>query len=283
MSRNAAMEGDGHSCPTHGLGAVLPPSAQHVLVGDSVPVARVSRAVRIGDTASCPTAHPEHVTQGTAETLIEGRGAARVMDLMEHGGLIYGGAAYVIIGKVLSVRIVIVKGTCWDSADGHAEIEKQVATAEGVIGMRVVTGPYETQNLPGALNMQHGAWNATNHYSPQLVGQINTLSTAGRPAMLFTNAIVPNNLRVAGITASPAFAAPADGLTQSGVVFGCSAKQPGHRVMAHECGHMLSRLGGNQMHDLVNRNNVMWPFVNQQGSSWMDPWASAAEGNGMLR
>jgi uncharacterized Zn-binding protein involved in type VI secretion len=278
MSRPAARIVDPVTCPAHGAAAIAGPCAPTVLVVSMA-------AARMTDTTMCPLGIAGVVIGGTTETLIEFLGATRVTEQAAHGGSIASGAPTVLIGKVLMARVVIAAGTSWDTPAGRAEIERQIREAERIQGIRIVTGPFEVSNDPSLLGIQEGPWNGTNNYGPGEVGAINALGAPGRPALIFTDQSTPapgaTNTADA-ITVSNAWAAPGDGLNNEGVIFGPnSANDP--YVTSHELGHLLSGESGNNTHDTVNQNNVMWPFTGQRGDQWTDPWSSSAEQNPVLR
>src|SRR5262245_24798967 len=106
MARKAVRVGDPHTCKAHGGGPVLPPCAAEVLIENE-------HAARMGDLASCGANPPDAIVGGTTQTLIENKGATRVREQTAHKGKIEKGALHVLIGKVLTVRVVIIKGSCW--------------------------------------------------------------------------------------------------------------------------------------------------------------------------
>jgi uncharacterized Zn-binding protein involved in type VI secretion len=154
------------SCPAHGAGTVGPPCATTVLTG-SMPTARIT------DPVLCPGA-PGFVIGGTVETLIEYLGATRLTENAAHGGTIALGYPIVLIGKVLSLRVIIVAGSPWDTPAGRDRIRQQLEDSERNLGIRIVTGPIETSTDPTLASLPEGPWNGTNNYSPQQVAAINT-------------------------------------------------------------------------------------------------------------
>lgn len=272
MSKPAVRVTDPHGCPIHGGGPVLPTCAQNTLFNSL-------NAARIADSCMC-IGPPDLITGGTTETVIEGQGATRETEATAHGGKITRGSPDILIGKVLMARIVIVAGSCWDNAAGRAEIGRQINEAERVTGNRIVTGPYETVNDASLKAIGKGKWNGTNNYSPQAVGQMNSLGGAQQPALLFTDSISGGTTDA--LTVSHAWAAPADGLQNEGVVYACGSQSDKY-VIAHELGHLLSREAGADTHDEVNPGNLMWPYTGGRGDAWTDPWASASEQSPLLR
>jgi uncharacterized Zn-binding protein involved in type VI secretion len=257
-----------HTCPlfsgpvAHIGGPILPPGCPTVLIGGQP-------AARVGDMATC-AGGPDVIAIGATSTLIGGQPAARMTDQTVHGGMIVIGYPTVLIGRLMFVRIVIIQGTFWDSPAGRANIAQQIAQAEAILGITIVTGPFDVINNPGMQSFPSGPWNGTNNYSPQEVGAINSLSTANRPAVIFTQSMTGTT--AAGITVSQAWAGTNDGLTQDGII----AQQPfqnNNRDLAHEFGHLLSRQTGNNTHS-TTPGDLM--DTTASGANWNDPWRSAA-------
>src|SRR5262245_18859518 len=124
MARPGVRRGDPHTCPSHGRGPVRRPCATNTYFDNE-------RAARIGDKAECLGSTPDTITGGTTETLIQNKGATRELEATEHGGVIddLTGTPVeptVLIGKVLMLRVVIVAGSCWDSAAGRQAIADQI-------------------------------------------------------------------------------------------------------------------------------------------------------------
>jgi hypothetical protein len=187
----------------------------------------------------------------------------------------------VLIGKVLSARVVIVAGSSWDTPAGRADIQRQIEAAEANLGVRIITGPYETSADPTLTSIPEGPWSGANHYSPQQVAAINTYGAAGRPALIYGNAmpasagIGPNN----ALTVGHPWEGSSDGLTNEGVLF-----TPSHvgSTTSHELGHLLSGQTGANNHS-TDPNNLMYGSPNRTGTNFTNPWSDAAEANPVLQ
>jgi hypothetical protein len=181
--------------------------------------------------------------------------------------------------KTLKLRIVIVKGSYWDSEEGRKKIAKQIAEAERVLGINIKAeppAPYETIDDDSLKNVPSGKWDDDNHYSQEEVNLINKLGTDDTPAMVFTDEGDGD-----AITVSKAWAGKNDGLNKEGVIVDKGSKDD-DLVVTHELGHLLSGESGDNTHS-DDKDNVMYPYTGQRGDEWTDPWKSSAEKNSYLK
>ena len=268
MAKPAVRESDPHTCPLHGGGPVLPPCATNVIVGGH-------NAARMGDLTLCP-GPTDVITGGTTSTIIEAQGATREGEFTAHGGKIERGLDTVLIGKAITVRVVIVRGSCWDNPKGRADIEKQLQEAEKILGMRIASGTHETLDNAGLLTVDKGPWSGSTHYSSEIVSNFNAFSSSDRPTLLYTESLGPETN---ALTVGRAWAGSSDGLVGEGVVFSCSHVSS---TTGHEMGHLLSGKTGIDLHS-TDQNNLMWGGSDRTGTNWTDPWATAGENNPYLK
>lgn len=169
---------------------------------------------------------------------------------------------------ILQLKIVIVKGSYWDSPEGREKIKKQIAETERIMGIEIETGEWETIDDPSLKKVDDGNWDGKNNYSKEQVDAMNRLGDPDAPAMLYTDEAEDS----VAIAVSHAWEGEEDGLQREGAIMG---KDSEDKTLAHELGHLLSGEAGNNTHS-NDKDNLMWPTTDG-GDEWTDPWKASSE------
>jgi hypothetical protein len=179
------------------------------------------------------------------------------------------------VKPTLKAKVVIIKGSYWDSEEGKKKIAEQLAEAEKIMGIKIETGEYEILDDSNLKQIDGGQWNGTINYSDEQVNLMNKLGTNDTPAMVFTDDSGDGN----AITVSTAWSGSDDNLQHEGIIVG---KNGSDTVVPHELGHLLSRESGNNTHS-PDQKNLMYGPANRTGTEWTEPWKSSAENSSYLK
>jgi hypothetical protein len=178
----------------------------------------------------------------------------------------------------MKLRVVIVKGTYWDSAEGRKKIADGLADTEKIMGIKIDTGPYEVVDDASMKSYSTlGPWDGTNNYSPELVNTANKYGAPDRPAFVFTDTMPGDT---PGVTVSKSWAGTGDGLKNEAIV---GDKRFSSTDIPHEMGHLLSGESGSNTHNETDKNNLMYPYNDRTGTEWTDPWKSSANSSPYLK
>lgn len=284
----AAREGDTTThdkvAPSGAIGAPATSAKGPVLIEGAAGASINAALVCSGDLAAGKQHDnlPGQIKSGSGTVLLHGQPLARWFSSGDAGtcGVVFGSpdaaGRTVHVGgpsagrrKALKVRIVIIKGTYWDSEEGRKKIAEQIKEAERILGINIETGPYETLDEPRYKKIPAGPWNGTRSYSEEEVEIANRLGADDRVPLVYTDKCIAG-----GLSISRATQAPGDGLQHDGILINKKMANEKHTA-AHELGHLLSGEHGQHTTHSDNENNVMDPHAS--GDQWTDPWKSSAE------
>lgn len=283
----AAREGDpithDKAVPAGAIGAPAASVKGPVLIEGPAGVSVSAPLVCSGDLAAGKQHEslPGQIKSGSGTVLLHGQPLARWFSSGDAGtcGVVFGSpdtaGRTVHVGgpsagrrKGLKVRIVIIKGTYWDSEEGRKKIAEQMKEAERILGINIETGPYETLDDVGAKDIPAGPWNGTRNYSKEEVEIANRLGADDRVPLIYTDKCIAG-----GLSISRATQGTGDGLQHDGILI--NRKMAGEKhTAAHELGHLLSGEHGAHTHS-DDKNNVM--NTTASGDQWIDPWKSSAD------
>jgi hypothetical protein len=178
--------------------------------------------------------------------------------------------------KILKVRVIIVKGSVWDTPEGRANIADQIARAERILGYKIEVEEYEVVDDPSLLKIDPAPWKQGDRYSDEEVAVINKYGGDDTVPLVFTDDTIG-----AALAVNRDFAADDDGLEHDGAVLEKDAKLPSMRnTVAHELGHLLSGCGGDHVHS-DDPDNVMDPHA--RGDKFTEPWKGKADQHPYLK
>jgi RHS repeat-associated protein len=174
----------------------------------------------------------------------------------------------------MEARIVIIKGSSWESQEMRSEIHRQIANAERIWGIKINTP--EAAKIIDQRDMLHVSEIGeeetdileTHEYTKQATDFMNKLGNEGkRLNLVFTDYIgwKPNNL---GKTVLQKFAKSGDDVRGEGAYITKWAE--GKPVVAHELGHALAGVT-DPPHEKTDMTAVMYPGG---GDRPTEPWKS---------
>lgn len=174
----------------------------------------------------------------------------------------------------LQIRVVIVKGSSYDSPEGRARIARMIARMQEVTGMQVGVASVETVDNDAYLDMSaYGPWDGRHNYTGgECLTALNEYGDPDTPTAIFTDDVSGTSGPVRGSTTSRAWAGTEDEIPNEGIVVADSADD---ETFTHEMGHLLTGLSGDDLHS-DDPDNIMAGGETGR-SEWTDPWASESE------
>lgn len=171
--------------------------------------------------------------------------------------------------KTVRVRVIIVKGTYWDSPEGRENIERQLDKAERILGVNVEAGEYDVVDDPSLKEIDPAPFKQGDWNSDEEIDTINRFGSDDAIPMVFTDESVGAGVAIGKVDGAR------EGLKYDGIIIDNNYTW-NDRVAAHELGHVLSEERGDHTHaETADKSNVMHP--NALGDQWTDPWKSAAD------
>ena len=248
---------------------------------EGAPAAHVVCPVLCSGLTSNGDRHPSSVhgavAIGAASVLVHRQPAARWApsgDVTTCGAQLghAGGARTVVIGgpsggrrKTLKVRIVVVKGTYWDSDEGRSNIRDQLSEAERILGINIDPSEVIVVDDPALKKTDDSP--TRDLYPEEEVRLVNQYGSKDTVALIYTD-----DTSAAAMAIAKPWAKPSDGLQHTGAVIGKEMKD-NPRVTAHELGHALSGCGEEHTHAPQDaHNDIMQP--NATGDTLTEPWKS---------
>jgi hypothetical protein len=186
------------------------------------------------------------------------------------------GTRTVFIGNgalTVSLRVVIIAGTAWDSSEGRERIADQIVTMTDITGIAVqVTEVVTVDADEYATMVSRGPWDGTRNYTGgEALEALDRYGDPDVPTAIYTDELQrPNGDPLRGFTVSNAWAGSDDSIPHEGIVVDDSADP---ETTTHEMGHLLSGETDDLHSD--DPDNLMHPFGD--GDAWSDPWRSSAE------